>query len=244
MPYRRFPSYLRHSHAPESIRERLDKLKKPSPLRDFVYGAIDGTVTTFAIVAGVSGANLSEKTILILGLSNVLADGFSMAAGNYLGTKTELDEKLLIREFEEEQIKLEPEGEKEELRQIFKAKGFEGATLEEIVSTISQDKERWLTTMLAEEYGIGDVKLSPLKSGLVTFGAFILFGMMPILPFLLPIDHEFPVATTLTGLCFFGLGALKSIWTLEHWIPSAFKTFGIGTTAAVLAYFVGTFFKV
>lgn len=244
MPYKRFPAYLKHSHSPESIKARLEELKRTSLVRDFVYGAIDGTVTTFAIVAGVSGANLSEMTILILGLSNVLADGFSMAAGNYLGTKTQTDEKKLIRDFEETQIQHEPDGEREELRQIFKAKGFEGETLDKIVSVISSDRERWLSTMLNEEYGISDVHLSPLKSGLVTFGAFLVFGMVPILPFLLPIEQKFMMATILTGVAFFGLGALKSFWSLEHWIPSAFKTFGIGAAAAGLAYFVGTFFKV
>ena len=92
--------------------------------RDWVYGGIDGTVTTFAVVAGVVGAELSTRTLLILGAANLFGDGFSMAAGNYSGTKAELDEYAQVRRMEERHVDLVPEGEREEIRQIFRAKGF------------------------------------------------------------------------------------------------------------------------
>ena len=81
-----------HDHSTEAIRERLESGNEASYLRDWIYGGIDGAVTTFAIVSGVIGADLSTKVILILGAANIVADGFSMAASNYTGTKAENEE--------------------------------------------------------------------------------------------------------------------------------------------------------
>ena len=88
---------LEHEHTVEAITARLAKDHQPNYLRDWIYGGIDGAVTTFAIVAGVVGANLSHSVIIVLGLANLLADGFSMAAGNYSGTKAEVDDLERLR---------------------------------------------------------------------------------------------------------------------------------------------------
>ena len=96
---------LEHGHSPEEIARRIGDSGRPSNLRDLIYGAIDGAVTTFAIVAGVVGAELSTKVIIALGIANVLADGFSMAAGNYSGTKAELDDAKRIRAIEERHVR-------------------------------------------------------------------------------------------------------------------------------------------
>ena len=77
------------AHTPEAVRERLLAAPRHSYLRDFVYGSVDGAVTTFAIVSGVAGAGLPGRVVIILGLANVAADGFSMAASNFLGTRAE-----------------------------------------------------------------------------------------------------------------------------------------------------------
>ena len=82
------PRHLEHGHHPHEIAKRLEQGPRVSYLRDWVYGGIDGTVTTFAVVAGVTGASLSTKALLILGVANLLADGFSMAAANFSGTKS------------------------------------------------------------------------------------------------------------------------------------------------------------
>ena len=101
---------LEHDHSEDGIRVRLAEENRPNYVRDWVYGGIDGAVTTFAIVAGVVGAALSAKVILILGLANLIADGFSMAASNYSGTKTEVDDLERLREIERRHIALVPGG--------------------------------------------------------------------------------------------------------------------------------------
>lgn len=229
---------LHHKHDPESIQKRLIASPK-SLLRDFVYGGIDGGVTTFAIVAGVVGANLETRTVLILGGANILADGFSMAASNYLGTKAEIEEKNLIAQYEEEQIQINPEGETEEVRQIFLNKGLDGETLENIVKRITSNRKEWLKIMLAEEYGHGDIIQSPWKSGLMTFTSFLLFGLIPLFPYFFDFENRFALAIVSTGIAFFGVGAFKSRWTRTSPWLSGLETLAIGSVAAALAYYVG-----
>ncbi|MGH1353279.1 MAG: VIT1/CCC1 transporter family protein [Methyloligellaceae bacterium] len=234
---------LEHEHTTEAIRKRLDEENKPNYVRDWVYGGIDGAVTTFAIVAGVVGAGLSSNIILILGLANLIADGFSMAASNYSGTKTEVDDVARLREIERRHIALAPEGERQEIRQILMNKGLEGNALEEAVKAITSNEEVWIDTMLVEEYGASPVLRSPFQSGLSTFLAFIICGAVPLLPFLIFIPMPFITATILTGAVFFAIGSLKSYWALSSWWKSGIETFAIGMIAAGAAYFIGDALK-
>ncbi len=139
---------LEHSHDPQRIAERLSRGPRVNYLRDLIYGGIDGAITTFAIVSGVVGADLSHRVILILGAANLLADGFSMAASNYSGTKAEVDDTERLRRMEERHIRLEPDGEREEVRQIMASKGFQGQDLERAVEIVSGERAQWIETML------------------------------------------------------------------------------------------------
>lgn len=230
---------LEHSHTSEAIRARLAAETRPNYLRDWVYGGIDGAITTFAIVAGVVGAGLSSKVILILGVANLLADGLSMAASNYSGTKTEVDELARYRDIEERHVELDPDGERNEIRQILKLKGLAGEALEDAVTAITSNRKTWIDTMLKEEYGLTTNLRSPAVSGLATFAAFLLFGLVPLLPFMMGLEAAFQVALAASGLAFFVIGALKSRWSLASWWRSGLETFGIGMAASLIAYGVG-----
>ncbi|KIT14319.1 VIT1/CCC1 transporter family protein [Jannaschia aquimarina] len=233
-----------HGHTSEEIAARLAKPKGAGHLRDAVYGGIDGAVTTFAIVAGVAGAGLPVTVILALGIANVLADGFSMAAGNYSGTKADRDERDRLRAREERHIDRFPQGEREELRQIFAAKGLSGEGLEAAVEAVSSDRAAWVETMLVEEYGLAPVDPAPMKAALVTFGAFLVAGLVPLSPFVTPAADPFAWSVFLTSLTFLAIGALKSHWSLAPWWRSAIETLAIGGTAAAIAYVVGGMFNV
>ena len=230
---------LEHNHSEAGIRIRLAQEKRPNYLRDWVYGGIDGAVTTFAIVAGVVGAALSSKVILILGLANLLADGFSMAASNYSGTKTEVDDIARLREIERRHIALAPEGEREEIRQILRAKGLEDDALEEAVHAITSNEETWIDTMLTEEYGLASVVRSPVSSALATFSAFLICGAIPLMPFLFGLDGSFSVSVVVTAVVFFVIGMAKSVWSLASWWRSGLEVLVIGMLAAGMAYLVG-----
>ena len=141
-------------------------------LGEFVYGGIDGCVTTFAVVAGAVGANLNSNIILILGFANLLADGFAMSVGAYLSAKTEKDQYQKHKAIEYWEIENIPEKEIEEIRQIYRAKGFEGELLEQVVAVIVKDKERWVDVMMKEELEMIEDYRSPFKIGGVTYITF------------------------------------------------------------------------
>ena len=231
-----------HGHTPEEIAARLSGPVSSNMLRDTIYGAIDGAVTTFAIVASVAGAGLSPLIVVALGIANVLADGFSMAAGNYSGTKADADNAERLREIERRHINEYPEGEREELRQILARKGLSGKVLDAATDAISNDKEAWIEIMMVDEYGISPVDPQPMRAATATFVAFLLAGGIPLIPFLAGIENAFSISSVLTGFVFFGIGALKSVWSLQTWWRSGLETLFIGGAAATIAYVVGTLF--
>ena len=139
---------------------------------DFIYGSIDGAVTTFAIIAGVVGASLSPGIILILGFANLFADGFSMAAANYQASKARNQFIEMKRKQEEWEIDNLEEQEKEEIREIYKKKGFKDELLEEVVRIITSRRKVWVDTMMKEELGLIEDGKNPLDSSMSTFIGF------------------------------------------------------------------------
>ena len=237
------PDDLAHEHTPSAIAARLGTTSRHSYLGDFVLGGIDGTVTTFAVVAGVAGAQLPEGVALILGAANLLADGFSMAASNYLAVLSDRHHVERVRQMEERHIAIIPEGEREEIRQIFAAKGFGGEVLEQIVETITQDRERWVDTMVTEEFGLQIESPSPVKAALATFSAFVLAGLVPLTPLMLPLDLDgnttFAISAAATGLTFFLIGLAKGHVVHRPLVVSGLQTLAIGGVTALLSYFIG-----
>ena len=239
---------LEHGHRPDEIRERLAAPYHHSYLRDFVYGAIDGTVTTFAVVSGVAGADLDASIVIILGTANLVGDGFSMAAGNFLGTRTEQQVLERTQQMEEHHIDRNPDGEREEIRQIFAGKGFSGSDLERVVEVITADRQLWVQTMLTDEHSLSLGRAQPMKAAVVTFVAFLLAGLLPLLPFIAFYFDAFSgtpylPSALLTGVAFFLIGTMKSRFVDQHWGWAGLETLGVGGAAAFLAYVIGILLK-
>jgi len=236
---------LKASHTPAAIRERLQAGSRHSYLRDVVYGSIDGAVTTLAVVSGVAGAQLATGVVIVLGMANLIADGFSMAASNYLGTRAEEQLRQRARRQEDWEIESYPEGEREEIRQIVMSKGFEGTELERAVEIITSDRQRWIEMMLTEELGLSLIGPSPFRAAAMTFIAFACVGFIPLLPFILQfitpnsVGNPFLWSALLTGGAFFGVGAAKSRFVEQSWLWSGLETLLVGGAAAVIAYVVG-----
>src|SRR3989344_196189 len=162
--------------------------EKAGYLSDAVFAASDGVVTTFAIVAGSAGASLDVGIVLILGFANLFADGFSMAAGNYLGVKSEIEyEKAKNQETDHEGL--------------------------------------------------------PLKHGIITFTAFNISGLIPLIPFLISTRSPFVLSTILVGLTLFVVGFLRTDYTRQRFVKSGLEMFTVGGLAAFVAFIVGYLVK-
>jgi vacuolar iron transporter family protein len=237
----------RAEHLPHAIAERLLAPRRSSYLGDAVLGGIDGCVTTFAVVAGALGAGFSGMVVIILGVANLLADGLSMAVSNYLGTRSQHEELEEARREEERHIKEFPEGEREEIRQIFSAKGFSGETLDRIVETVTQNKKLWIDTMLSEELGLHLEARNPLRAGLSTFVAFVVVGFVPLAPFLIgagiPQHQRFLISSVMTGVAFAAVGVAKGVVLKRPLFSSGAQTLLVGGAAAVVAFLVGTWLR-
>ena len=218
-------------------------------LREFVYGGIDGGVTTFAVVAGATGAHFDSVVIIILGLANLIADGFSMSVGSYLSVKSDLEKYHKYRRYEHWGVENIPELERNEIRQIYYNKGLRGKVLEKVVAIITSDKELWVEEMMKGEFELTPEKKSPLTAGWHTFLSFIIIGFIPLVPFIFSfsewafLSSPFAITCVVTALAFIIIGLVKahvnhtSIWS------GVAETVALGAIAALLAYFTGSFFE-
>lgn len=213
-------------------------------LGEFVYGGIDGCVTTFAIVAGSVGAGLESSIIIILGFANLFADGFAMSIGAYLSSKSERDNYSKHKEIEYWEVKNMPEIEKDEIREIYHTKGFKGELLEKIVEVITSDKDNWVDIMMKEELEMIEEQKSPLIMGIVTYVSFILIGLIPLSIYVWDriisvTGNLFVWSSALTALGFIIIGTLKTNVTQTNVGRGILETLVLGVAAAFVSYYVG-----
>ncbi len=233
---------LEAEHTREAIEQRIAAGQDHTYVRDAVLGAIDGAVTTFAVVCGVVGGQLAGSVAIVLGFANLFADGFSMAVGNFEGTRSERDMIERARRIEQHHIDQVPEAEADEIREIYRQKGFDGEVLDEIVEVVTDDEKLWLETMLTEEWGLSLETPNPYRAGLVTFVAFCLAGLVPLVPFMfgqLTPTQMFGISIAATGVTFLAIGLLRGKYTDVPPLRAGITTLLTGGGAASVAYLVG-----
>ncbi|MBU2235723.1 VIT1/CCC1 transporter family protein [Patescibacteria group bacterium] len=211
-------------------------------LSDVVFGANDGIITTFAVIAGAVGADFSNKVVIVLGLANLFADGISMGLGNYLGQKSRRDYIKKKEKEEEWGIKNIPESERKEVRSIFNSLGFKGKDLNRAVEIVTSKKENWIDIMMKMELKLYDDKIaSPARKGLIMFISFVIVGFVPLISYVFNIggDSKFLIALVLSGIALFVVGAIRSIFIPKKWILAGLEMLMIGGAAAGAAYILG-----
>jgi vacuolar iron transporter family protein len=213
-------------------------------IKSAVYGGLDGTVTTFSIVAGVAGAALSPGVVLIMGFANLIGDGFGMAIGDYLSTEAEKEFEGRERKMESQELKNSAQGEKKELESVYTHKGLSKKDAIDVVEKMSKHTNVFVDTVMEEELGVSESKESPMRNAIVTFFSFLLFGIIPLTAYLIGLIfhlqfNSFLVAVLLTGLTLFTLGAVKTKITGKNWLKSGLEMFIIGAIAAGASYLVG-----
>ena len=215
-------------------------------IADFVYGANDGIVTTFAVVAGSAGAGLSPVIIIILGFANLVADGISMGMSNFLSLRSRLSFEQREREREEYEVEKFPDVERQEVEEIVQKWGITGDHAKAFVDDIVSDKKRWVDFMMREELNIlEDPDDKPSIHGLVTFGAFLLAGLLPLIPYLFGISsqNQFNVSIVATAISLFVVGSLRSFVTNQKWFRAGVEMLVVGGFASGAAYLIGAFVK-
>ena len=216
---------------------------------DFVYGGIDGAVTTFAVVAGVEGANLSVPIILILGFANLFADGFSMAIGKYQSDKAEMEQYNHIKEIEYRHIEEKASHERAEVKVILKNYGFKGNDLKRATAIITSNPDVWVDLMMRHEFNMTQENVRPVRGGVITFVSFLSIGFIPLIAYvfrgLIGLDDKgtFILTVAFTLFALFIVGAVKSKFSARNWFLSGMETASIGGIAALIAYFICYFLR-
>ncbi len=239
------------AHDPKRIAASMERHGGASSkyLGEMVYGGLDGIITTFAVVSGVAGAELGANIILILGLANLFADGFSMATGAFLSARSEKEYYQRERQREAWEVAHFPDGERAELFELYRGQGYSEDDAHKLVEIKSRDPELWVNAMMIEELGMLRDERNPLYNALATLVAFVVAGAVPMLIYLLglvvpiPAGVAFPVSLGLSGLALFGLGAAKVLVTERNPWRGGLEMLIVGGLAAGVAYVVGALLK-
>ncbi|HJT85823.1 MAG TPA: VIT1/CCC1 transporter family protein [Nitrososphaeraceae archaeon] len=221
-------------------------IKESNHIRDIVFGFGDGINTSLGIVAGVGGALITADVVILASLIGMFTGAKAMAVQNYLAVKSQreiLESEIKREEFEIQNMPIE---ERKEIENIYRAKGFEGELLEKIVEKITSNKDIWLKTMLTEELGLNlDILGNPLKGAFVMFGAFLLGGILPILPYfavktgIISSITAIGIAIAISVLSSFIVGALKARMAKKNLIKGGIEMAGLGTGIALVGYGIG-----
>ena len=222
-------------------------IKESNYIRDLVFGFGDGVNTSLGIVAGVGGAIIGPDVVILAALIGMFTGAKAMAVQNYLAVKSQRE--ILQSEIKREEYEMQtiPEKEKEEIEEIYQAKGFEGEELKKIVNKITSNKDVWLKTMLTEELGLNlEIVGNPLRGALVMFSSFLLVGILPIIPYfavkagLISSIAAIVVAIAISVTSSFIIGALKGRLAKKSWIMGGIEMAGLGTGIALVGYGIGS----
>jgi VIT1/CCC1 family predicted Fe2+/Mn2+ transporter len=213
-------------------------------LRDLMLGVNDGLVASFAVTSGVAAAFTSERIILMAGMAEMLGGAVSMGLAAYVSARSQLEFYRSEIEREREEIERWPEREREEIKSIYRGKGFAGALLEQIVAHITAEPDRWRGVMMREELGFSDDVFDPPARSALTVGLAYLFGAaVPVLPYAMVARADgVMVSAIATAAVLFGVGAAKTIITTRSWWRSGLESMLIGIAAATVTYLAGSYF--
>ncbi len=247
-----------HKYSTFDLKAHLAQEHSRSPfskfLKEIVYGGTDGIVTTFAVVAGFSGAQAGAEimsipifVVLLFGFANLLADGASMGIGNFLGVQAGQD--LYKKEEEKERLEVERnlELEKAETIAILTQKGFDEKDAIEITKLYAKNEPYWVEFMMRDELDMPNPKgESPLLTGIATAISFVCFGIIPLLPFLIlpQMGSYFQMSIIFTMSALLLLGLLRYKVTGMTIVRSVGETIILGGISASIAYFVGSLFRI
>ncbi len=213
-------------------------------VRDLMLGLNDGLVASFAVTSGIAGAFSSSHVVVMAGLAEMLGGTVSMGLAAFISARSHIEFHQSEIEREHEEIRKWPEREREEIRTIYRGKGFSGELLDRIVAHITADPARWASVMMREELGFASESFdSPVKSALTVGAAYLTGAAVPVLPYLFAVPSRAVIASMLTTVSvLFAVGAAKTIITTRSWWRSGLESMLTGMVAAAVTYTAGRFF--
>lgn len=230
----------RHHH------DVIDPHRPGSRLADVILGGQDGVVNVLGVILGVAAATSDARLVLVAGLAATFAESVSMAAVAFTSLRAEAAQFDSEREREYRHIQTVPEVEREEVRAMYRAKGFEGPLLDKIVEAITANPDVWVALMLAEEHGLKPISTREALASSLWVGAAALVGsLIPLLPFLVvSVPTGMALSVALAALALFVVGVAKARMTVGHPFKSGLELAVIGTVSAMIGFAVGWVLKV
>lgn len=229
-----------------AFHHQLDPHHRASNLSDIILGGQDGLVNVLGVILGVAAATSDPRIVLAAGLAATFAESVSMGAVAFTSTKADhaLYESEKAREHRH--IHTAPDFERNEIRAIYQQKGFDGPLLDQIVDTITSNKDVWVAVMMAEELRLSPVDHSrPLRSAIIVGISAVIGSLIPLIPFLfLSVTAAMWTSLAISALTLFAVGAYKARLTVGHWSRSGLEMAMIGIASALVGYAVGWLFKV
>ncbi len=213
-------------------------------LRDVILGGQDGLVNILGIVLGVIAGGGSQAVLLAAGFAAAITESISMGAVGYTSATSERDYYQAERARERAEIEATPDAERQEIREIYAAKGFSGELLDRVADTITADRENWLATMMDEELHLQPVQTPDIvRSSVVITIATLIGHLIPLLPFIwLPRATALVTAFVLSAGVLFGVGVYSSVTLVGDWRKNGLKMVAIGLGAAAAGFLIGRLF--
>jgi vacuolar iron transporter family protein len=221
--------------------ERIHAIGGGTSLRDAMLGLNDGLVAAFAVTSGVAGAFSSSNIVVMAGLAEMLGGAVSMGLAAFVSARSQQEFYRSEEQRERDEIRRWPDHERDEIRSIYRDKGFSGPLLDQIVSHITADPTRWRGVMMREELGFGaEVMEPPVRSALTVGGTYLAGAAVPMVPYLfVSVAAGILLSAIATIVALFIVGAAKTALTSRLWWRSGLESMGIGIVAAAVTYSVG-----
>jgi len=229
-----------HPQHPET-----EQAAEPGGMRDVMLGLNDGLVASFAVTSGVAAAFAAPQVAVMAGMAEMLGGAISMGAAAFISSRSQVEFYLNEIARERDEMTRWPERERDEVRAIYRNKGFSGALLDQIVAHITADPERWSDVMMREELGLHQEHLEvPHRSAVRVGLSYLLGAAIPVFPYLLlgpPAAVELSAGVTIVAL--FVVGAAKTLFTSRSWWRSGLESLAVGVAAAAVTFGAGWMFR-
>jgi vacuolar iron transporter family protein len=213
-------------------------------LRDVILGGQNGLVNMLGIALGVVAASGSTHVLIVTGLAAAITESISMGAVAYTSFGSDRDFYLAEKEREQREIVSQPDEERKEIREIYAAKGFKGQLLEDVVETITSNRETWVSTMMDEELHLQPVEQQKLvRSAVIVTVATLIGHLIPLVPFMVVArTPAIIMAIALSAVTLFAVGVYSAKTLVGDWPKSGLQMVAIGLGAAALGFLIGRLF--